>query len=466
MINFTLFVVDDEETIRDGMATVLAPQYRVHAFDNAEAALEAIPQHRPDLILLDIGLPGMNGVEALRAIREKHPSILVIMITAYEDVQTVIEAMKLGAYDYVIKPIQMESLELSIGNALETIRLRREVQALQEQCLKDNLPFFIGESHIIQDVIALIKLVAQSPDTPILILGETGTGKELIAKAVHYRSPNFKGPMVTMNCASIPGELLESELFGYEKGAFTGASASGKRGLVEEARNGSLFLDEVGDLSLSAQAKLLRFLEEGEFYRVGGLKKIRVNTRVISATNRDLEAMMETGDFRRDLYYRLGVIRVAVPSLNQRRDDILPLARFFLDGFSRKFNKDVSDFTAEAVKALHHQEWTGNIRELRNAVERAVLIGQGQQISVQDLGLHIDTVPTLERGPGIWNLPAIPEAGIDIEDLEKAVVRHYLESAMEMAGGNESGAARLLKLNHHTFRYRLKKLREDSGVNK
>lgn len=460
MINYTLFVVDDEETIREGMATVLAPQYRVHTFENAEDALAAMPQHRPDLMLLDIGLPGMDGVAALRAAREINPALLVIMITAYEDVQTVIEAMKLGAYDYVIKPIQMDSLTLSIGNALDTIQLRREVQALQEQCLRENMPFFIGESHVIQDVIAFIKLVAQSPDTPILILGETGTGKELIAKTVHYRSPNFKGPMVTMNCASIPGELLESELFGYEKGAFTGASAGGKRGLIEEARDGSLFLDEVGDLSLSAQAKLLRFLEEGEFYRVGGLKKIRVNTRVISATNRDLEAMMENGGFRRDLYYRLGVIKVEVPSLNARRDDILQLARFFLDSYKRKFNKSLQDFTPEAVDALRRHNWTGNIRELRNAVERAVLIGQGQCVSAQDLGLHGEFSSFSEREPGLWRLPAIPESGMDIEDIERAVEKHYLESALEMAKGNESAAARLLKLNHHTFRYRLKKLRE------
>jgi len=460
MITYTLFIVDDEETIRQGMVTVLEPQFRVFPFATAESALAALKTETPDLVLMDIGLPGMDGVEALKALRETHPNLPVIMITAYEDVQTVIQAMKLGAYDYVIKPLQMDSLELAIGNALETVRLRREVQALQEQYLKENMPFFIGESNAIQDVIALIKLVAQSPDTPILILGETGTGKELIAKAVHYRSPNFKGPMVTMNCASIPGDLLESELFGYEKGAFTGASAGGKRGLIEEARDGSLFLDEVGDLSLSAQAKLLRFLEEGEFYRVGGLKKIYVKTRVISATNRDLEAMMEAGDFRRDLYYRLGVIKVEVPSLNARREDILNLSRFFLDGFNRKFGKSFRGFTEDAVHTLRHYEWTGNIRELRNVIERAVLISQGEQIDREVLGLQNRSAASSSSVVGGWQLPPLPAEGFDITEIERKVEHHYLEQALHLAKGNESAAARLLNLNHHTFRYRLKKWRE------
>ena len=266
--------------------------YEVEAFSTAEAAIETLKKSPPDLVLLDIGLPGMDGVEALREIKRLYPDVLVIMITAYEDIKTVISAMKLGAYDYVVKPLHADDLDVTIRNALETIRLRKEVRILQEEYLKENLPCFIGESNAIQDVMEFIELVAKSPDTPILILGETGTGKELLASAIHYRSPNFKGPFMIVNCAAIPKELIESELFGYEKGAFSGARASGKKGLIEEAADGTLFLDEVGDLSLEAQAKLLRFLELGEFYRIGGTKKLHIETRVVSATIKDLDSMI------------------------------------------------------------------------------------------------------------------------------------------------------------------------------
>jgi DNA-binding NtrC family response regulator len=257
MIQYSIYIVDDEETIREGVTMALEEQYKIEAFPTAETAIDAIEANLPDLVLLDIGLPGMDGMNALREIKSLRPDVIVIMITAYEDIDSVISAMKLGAYDYVVKPIHMDSLEVTIRNALETIRLRKEVQFLQERYLRENIPCFIGESNAIQDVMAFIEMVAKSPDTPILILGETGTGKELIASAIHYRSPNFKGSFIPVNCAAIPKDLVESELFGYEKGAFSGAGALGKKGLIEEAGNGTLFLDEVGDLSLEAQAKLL-----------------------------------------------------------------------------------------------------------------------------------------------------------------------------------------------------------------
>ena len=340
MISYSIYVLDDEETIREGISMALEKEYRVKTFSTVKAAIDAIQEEPPDLILLDIGLPDMNGINALRKIKEIHPDVLVIVISAYEDIDTVISAMKLGANDYVVKPIYMEGLEVTIRNAIETIRLRKEVQILQERYLKENLPCFIGESNIIHDVMEFVGMVARSPDTPILILGETGTGKELIASAIHYRSPNFMGPFITLNCAAIPKDLLESELFGYEKGAFTGAVESGKKGLIEESADGTLFLDEVGDLSLESQAKLLRFLEVGEFYRVGGVKKLRVQVRVISATNKNLDSLIEKGQFRKDLYYRLGVIKVQIPSLNERREDIIPLAKYFLVRFSKKFGKN------------------------------------------------------------------------------------------------------------------------------
>ena len=278
MISYSLWLVDDDPMVREGVKTALEDHYEIKTFETADAMLEDIPKSQPDLVLLDIGLPGMNGIEALKQLKVLIPETLVIMITAYDDIDTVIASMKLGAHDYVVKPLHMDALEVTIRNALETIRLRKEVQAYQEKYLKENVPCFIGESRGIQDIMQFVEAVAKSPDTPVLILGETGTGKELIAGAIHYRSPNFKGPLITVNCASIPKDLIDSELFGYEKGAFSGASSSGKKGLIEEAAAGTLFLDEVGDMSLEAQAKLLRFLEEGEYYRIGGTKKFKIKT--------------------------------------------------------------------------------------------------------------------------------------------------------------------------------------------
>ena len=254
---YTIYIVDDEEIIRDGITMALESDYRVKTFTTAESALKAINKSQPDLVLLDIGLPGMSGIEALEEIKNLYPEILIIMITAFEDIQAVISAMKFGAYDYVVKPIHMDALRVTIKNALDSITLRKEVQNLQNDYLREHMPCFISESDAIQDVIEFVEMVAKSPDTPILIRGETGTGKELLARAIHFRSPNFKGPLMTVNCAAIPKDLIESELFGYEKGAFSGAKESGKKGLIEEATDGTLFLDEIGDLSPEAQAKLI-----------------------------------------------------------------------------------------------------------------------------------------------------------------------------------------------------------------
>jgi DNA-binding NtrC family response regulator len=460
-MRFTIFLVDDEESIREGITIALEGPYDIRAFASAEDALEIVRDDPPDLILLDIGLPGMNGIEALRRIKEMHPEILVIMITAYEDIKTVISAMKLGAHDYIVKPILMEALEVTIGNALESIRLRKEVRLLQERYLQDNLPFFIAESNELQDVMEFVYLVAKSPDTPILILGETGTGKELLASAIHYRSPNYKGPFVPVNCAAIPRDLIESELFGYEKGAFTGAGASGKRGLIEEAEEGTLFLDEVGDLSLEAQAKLLRFLESSEFYRVGSTQKRTIRTRIVSATNKDLSVMMEQDSFRKDLYFRLGVITVHIPSLSERPSDIIPLAESFLVMFNRKFDKDIGSISPEAQKALKEYRWSGNVRELRNVIERGVLIGKGPELTLKDIGLEGSPAAQGSGPPGLaappCGRPVIPPEGIDFEAMEKEFEKAYLDEALRMAQGNESQAARLLHMNHHTYRYRRKK---------
>jgi DNA-binding NtrC family response regulator len=459
MIHYAIYIVDDEETIREGVAMALESDYRVEAFATAETAIDVIKHNPPDLVLLDVGLPGMDGIEALGKIKDLYPDILIIIITAYEDIDTVISAMKLGAYDYVVKPLQMDGLEVTIRNALETVRLRKEVQILQEQYLKENLPCIIGESSAIQDVMEFIGMVAKSPDTPILLIGETGTGKELIAHAIHYRSPNFKGPFMAVNCAAIPKDLIESELFGYEKGAFSGARASGKRGLIEEATDGTLFLDEVGDLSFEAQAKLLRFLEAGEFYRVGSTKRLQIKTRVVSATNKDLDVLIGKDLFRKDLYFRLGVVKVQVPSLNERRDDIIPIAKHYLLEFSNKFGEAFTGISPEAEVALTAHNWTGHVRELKNLIERGVLTGKGPELTIKDLGIEgMNRVESKTQTKKDIAFPALEKTGIDLAETQESVERYYIGEALKMAGGNESKAAKLLNLNHHTFRYRRKKL--------
>jgi len=460
VIRYAIAIVDDDPAIREGLTLSLAGKYEVNTFSSGEDALEGLKSHPPDLMLLDIGLPKKNGLDVLREARDLCPDLLAVMVTACDEIGTAVLAMRLGAYDYMVKPLHLESVELTIAKALETIRLRKEVRLLQEKHLTQNVPFFIGDSEVIREVTEFIGLVARSATTPVLILGETGTGKELIARVIHFRSANFSGQLVTVNCAAIPRELIESELFGYEKGAFSGARISGKRGLIQEAAGGTLFLDEVGDLSPEAQAKLLRFLEDGEFYRVGGTEKLHVQTRVVSATNKDIDDLIRRGLFRDDLYYRLGVVRMRVPSLNERREDILPLAKHFLVEFSRDFGRKFSRISREAAAALKAHHWGGNVRELKNLIERGVLIGKGEELTLQDLGLE---APGKELKSGEKDhqagFPAIPPEGMDFPSAQESFERAYFEQALIMAGGNESQAAKLLNMNHHTFRYRHKRLR-------
>jgi transcriptional regulator with PAS, ATPase and Fis domain len=353
----------------------------------------------------------------------------------------------------------MDALLVILRNAFETITMRKEIQALHEKYLKENLPCFIGESNAIQDVMELVSKVAQSPDTPVLIQGETGTGKELIAKAIHYKSPNFKGPMVAVNCAAVPQELIESELFGYEKGAFTGAEKEGKAGLVEEAAEGTLFLDEIGDLSMEAQAKLLRFLEQGEYYRVGGTKKHAVKTRLISATNKDLLSLVDKGLFRLDLYHRFAVVKLEVPALSQRPDDIIPMAKQFLVEFSQKFSKTFSGISHEAEAALKAYSWPGNVRELKNLIERGVLLSVGPELMLEDLDLKdANGGANAQQEDNGHHLPSVCPKGIDFPAIIADIEKSYFEEALNLAGGNESKAAQLLNLTRDKFRYRRNKL--------
>jgi DNA-binding NtrC family response regulator len=459
-VPFLIYVVDDENVAREGITLALRKHYQIESFPTAEDAIQAILNQAPDLVLLDIGLPGMSGIEALQKIKEMYPEIIVVMITAYEDVETVVAAMKYGAHDYVVKPLQMNALLVTVRNALETIKLRKEIQLLQEKVLKENLPGFIGESDAIQDVMETVFKVARSADTSVLIVGETGTGKELIAKAIHYRSPNFEGPMISVNCAAIPKDLIESELFGYEKGAFSGADKGGKSGLVEKASEGTLFLDEVGDLSQEAQAKLLRFLEEGEYYRVGGTKKRMAQTRIVAATNKNLADMIEEGRFRQDLYHRLAVIKIEIPSLNHRRADIIPIAKHYLLEFADKFGKTFTGITPEAEAVLKTVEWTGNVRELKNLIEKAVLLGDGPELLPADLGTDgtgspAEAATAVQYNPG---LPSLVPDGVDFPAVLETIEKQYFEQALRLADDNESQAAKLLGLSRDTFRYRRKKL--------
>ncbi|MFH2131132.1 MAG: sigma-54 dependent transcriptional regulator [bacterium] len=462
MIDFSVYLVDDDASIRKGIGFGLRKYYQIKTFASAGEAIEAIRNQPPDLVLLDIGLPDMNGIEALKIIKSIDSRILVIMITGFEDVKTVISAMKLGAYDYIIKPVELEPVKNSIDNSLNTIRLQKELLGIQEKTIRENMPCIIGESNAIQDVMRFVEKAAQSPDTPILITGESGTGKELIAQAIHYKSPLFKGPFITVNCAAIPKDLIESELFGYEKGAFSGASVTGKKGLIEQAHNGTLLLDEIGDLQPAAQAKLLRFLETGKFFKLGGTREVEAKVRSVSATNKNIRELIEHDLFRLDLYYRIGVIEVKIPSLNDRREDILPIARYFLAVFSQKFHKPFTGFSQDVESMLESYDWEGNIREIKNMIERAVLVGPGPTVNLKDLGLDISRMGNAslphppQRDSG---LPRLSEAGIDLE----AVERHYLTEALKLAEGNDRKAAQLLKMSYYAFRYRKKKLTTVEG---
>ena len=460
MIRYAISIVDDEETIRDSLEMTLSEEYDISCFADAESFLTELEKTAPDLVLMDIGLPAMNGIDALNIIKKKTPNLPVIMITAFEDINMVIRSMKTGAFDFIVKPLNLDILELTIKKAVASIALRKEVKILQEKYLKDNQPCFIGESKNIEDVMDFINMVAKSPDTPIMIMGETGTGKELIAKAIHARSPVFQGPFIAVNCAAFPDELIESELFGYDEGAFSGARKQGKKGFIEEADNGTLFLDEVSDLSLAGQAKLLRFLESGEFYKVGSTTKHKVNVRLVSATNKDLEELIAQDRFRKDLFFRLCVVKAKIPSLNERKDDILPLAKYFLYEFNKKFQKNLENISKKAQSLLLTHKFTGNVRELKNIIERACLIAKSDTLTREDLGLQ--PVPSDVPPPGPDNLKAqsvdIPDQGIDLGQLLKHIEKKYMAHALRLTQKNESKAARLLKMNHHTFRYKWKKL--------
>jgi two-component system, NtrC family, response regulator AtoC len=451
-VSIQLLVVDDERLIRWSLEQTLAKAgYAVSTASTGEAALSAVREDPPDLILLDLKLPDIDGLQVLRQMKQLSPHFQVLIMTAYADVGTAVEAMKLGAYDYLPKPIDFDNLAVTIRNALEASQLKRKVQLLSERHLYPyHFDRIVGTSRGIREVITLARKVARSESTTVLIQGESGTGKDLLAKAIHYESARTEEPFMEIACTAMPETLMESELFGHERGAFTDAKSQ-KKGLFEVAHRGTIFLDEIGDMSGGLQAKLLRVLEERSFRRVGGTKDITVDVRVIAASNRDLRQAVDGGAFRKDLYYRLQVVTITIPALRDRREDIPLLGRHFLDYFSREFKKRLPHLTPEAERLLVQYEWPGNVRELRNVIERAMIL--------EDTG---DLLPG-HLPPEIGGLSAsaalpppkfpLPETGVVLEEVE----REFVHQALALTQGNQTRAARLLGLTRDELRYRVKK---------
>ncbi len=448
-----ILVVDDEHLIRWSLEQNLKKQgYEVMIAGSGEDALKLLKEETPDLILLDVQLPGINGLEVLEKIKEQEEEILVIMVTALGVLETAVKAMRMGAYDYINKPFNLDELAIVIKKALETGELKREVAHLRsEQTRKYGISNIVGGSRHMKNVLSMVEKVARSDASTVLIQGESGTGKELIAKAIHYESARADKPFMAINCAAVPETLLESELMGHEKGAFTDAKSQ-KKGLFEMADGGTIFLDEIGDMEPGMQAKLLRVLEDRAFRRIGGTKDIQVDVRIVSATNKDLLKAIEEKTFRNDLYYRLQVIPIFLPALRERRDDILVLTEHFINHFNREFGKSVKGVSKMAEKFLAEYSWPGNIRELKNVIERAIILENEDTLLLEHLPQEM--VSKTSSGPGTGPLNfRLPPEGIDIEDVERELIRQ----ALEVAEGNQSKAAKKLNLGIDAFRYRMKK---------
>jgi len=452
MRKIKILVVDDEHLIRWSLEQNLKKQgYDVLTAGSGEDALRIVREDQPDLILLDIQLPGISGLEVLEKVKEIDEDIIVIMVTAHGGLETAVTAMRIGAYDYLNKPFNLDEMSIVIRKALETSELRREVASLRSEHKKVGVPNIIGSSQCMQDILSMMEKVARSEAATVLIQGESGTGKELVAKWIHYKSNRADKPFMAINCAAVPATLLESELFGHEKGAFTDAKVT-KKGLFELADGGTVFLDEIGDMEMGMQAKLLRFLEDRTFRRIGGSKVNSVDVRIISATNKDLIKAIELKDFRNDLYYRLQVIPIMLPPLRERREDIPSLAKHFIETYKREFAKQVSGISPQAERLLVDYNWPGNIRELKNVIERAIILGNEEMLAVDHLPPEITSrlATAAVTALVIFKLP--PE-GIDIEEVEKELIRQSLENN----DWNQSKAAKKLNLGVDAFRYRMKK---------
>jgi len=448
-----ILIVDDEEVLQDVLTVLLRKEgHNTLSAWSGEEALEILEREEIDLVLLDLMLPGMQGMQVLKEIRQRQPDQVVVVITAFSSIESAIEAMREGAFHYIPKPFKNEEVLLTLRKGLEQRRLTSENRSLREQ-LRQRFGFdnIIGKSKPMQQVYDLIKLAAPSKSN-ILILGDSGTGKELVAKAIHHHSRRASGPFVTVNSGSMPADLLESNLFGHVRGAFTGAIAS-KKGLFELANLGSIFFDEIGNIPLDTQAKLLRVIQEKEFMRLGGVETIRVDVRIIAATNADLEASVQQGLFREDLFYRLNVIVVNLPPLRRRSEDIPLLAQHFLGHYARENEKALRDISPRAMEVLLDYHWPGNVRELENVVERAVVLSTGEV-------LDVDLLPQSVRQPESVGLPppALPVNGIAFKDAVSEYERQIIIRALQACGGVQKRAAELLQVKPTTLHEMMKRL--------
>ncbi len=460
-LNYTIVVIEDDPLVNNTVKDILEDKYhRVLTYTDAQEAQEDLHIVGPDLILLDIFLGHFNGLDILEHLKKQGYNMPVIMMTAFSDIKMAVRAMKLGAEDFIVKPLDLEQLEVSVERALQNYDLRRKVDILSEQLKKDKPSEIIGVSDGIKKAMDMAKIVAQADDTTAIILGESGTGKELIARFIHENSPRAKGPFVSINCGAIPRELAENELFGYERGAFTGATEKIKQGRFEQAQHGTILFDEVAELSQELQVKLLRVLQDKRFYRLGGSKEIEVDVRVITSTNKELEKLVEEGEFREDLFYRLNVARIELPPLRERGNDIITIATHFVNEFNRKFGKNVKGFSPEAVDVLLNYYWKGNVRELRNCIERIMLLENDEIISKVSLEfLKPSSVAASENNKPVelkegQHYLRISPSGATMSD----VLRDLIIQILKITGGNQIKAAKMLGISRAKLRYRIEQL--------
>ncbi len=453
MTEAKILVVDDEKLVRWSLEQNLSSEgYKVFTADKGLDGLSLYKEESPDITLLDIHLPDVSGITVLEGIKEINSQALVVMITAFGDIQTAVKTIKLGAYDFVEKPFNLEKLKILVNKALETASLRKEVSQFRDTLTsKYGFDSIIGESPEIKKTFELISKIARSDATTVFINGESGTGKDLVAKVVHYQSSRAGKPFMEINCTALPDTLVESELFGYEKGAFTDAKAT-KKGLFEMADGGTVFLDEIGDMQPATQAKLLKVIENKSFKRIGGTKDIVVDVRIIAATNKDMQGEVRNGNFREDLYYRLRVIPITLPPLRDREEDVFLLSKFFIDSFNKEFKKNVKGISKMTMKSFRVYPWHGNVRELKNVIERAMILESEDQILPEHLPLELSNKEVqIQNVKGIDI--KIPPGGIDIESVEKELIRQALDSTR----GNQTRAAKMLNLSRDTLRYRMQK---------